>query len=460
MIYVGPATFGYLAAAMEAFAIVAAGLASGEVFRLLTLGLLPPVEPATGASIVVALLVVLSNAQSGGYRIGHFQKPTGHFAHSFSRWNFAFLVALTLGFATKTSSEFSREAIAAFYVLGLVTLTGARLALAELASAARRLGVSTMRRIVVVGFEDSVKEQAERIRAEGEEVAIVSSIALRDDPAWFGDDLALAAAAVRVRRPDDICIAIPWSREEAIETAVDVFLRTPSQVFLGGEKLLARFAEARVAPLGSLNGLSLTRPPLTWLQKLEKRSFDVVVSSLALLALSPFMFVVALFIRLADGGPALFRQTRYGFNQEPFRIFKFRTMRTMENGRTVVQAKKGDPRVTRLGAFLRRSSIDELPQLINVLKGDMSIVGPRPHALAHDQLFVARIAHYARRHNVKPGITGWAQVNGHRGEITDHAALQARLDDDLYYIDNWSLWLDVKIVLMTILSRHAHKNAY
>ena len=211
---------------------------------------------------------------------------------------------------------------------------------------------------------------------------------------------------------------------------------------------------------GPSAGLGLTRPPLTRLQQAEKRAFDLVVASLGLVLLAPFFVLVALAIRLEGPGPILFRQTRYGFNQEPFRIFKFRTMRTLEDGATVKAATRDDPRVTRVGAFLRRFSIDELPQLLNVVAGDMSIVGPRPQALAHDQLYVERIARYARRHNVKPGITGWAQVNGLRGEIRNDEDIQARVEHDLYYVDNWSLWLDLKIVLATALFVVGHKNAY
>jgi len=217
---------------------------------------------------------------------------------------------------------------------------------------------------------------------------------------------------------------------------------------------------AEIAQVGAVSGLTLTRPPLRRLQQFEKRAFDVAVAAAALILLSPALAMVALLIRLDSPGPALFRQKRYGLNQEPFRIFKFRTMRVMDDGAVVRQATRADARITRIGATLRRLSIDELPQLLNVLIGDMSIVGPRPHALAHDQLYFQRLALYARRHNVKPGITGWAQVRGHRGEIPDDSAMLARLDHDLYYIDNWSLWLDVKIMFMTVFSRRAHANAY
>jgi exopolysaccharide biosynthesis polyprenyl glycosylphosphotransferase len=240
----------------------------------------------------------------------------------------------------------------------------------------------------------------------------------------------------------------------------DAFLRTPTEIHLGGEALLDRFKEARIVTFGPSASLALTRPPLTRLQLAEKRAFDLVVASLGLILLAPFFLLVALAIRLESPGPALFRQTRYGFNQEPFRIFKFRTMRALEDGATVKAATRNDPRVTRLGALLRRTSVDELPQLLNVVAGDMSIVGPRPQAMAHDQLYVERIARYARRHNVKPGITGWAQVKGLRGEIRTNEDIQARVEHDLYYVDHWSLWLDLKIVLATALGMFCHEKAY
>ena len=169
---------------------------------------------------------------------------------------------------------------------------------------------------------------------------------------------------------------------------------------------------------------------------------------------------MALLVRLDGPGPILFIQRRYGFNREPFGIVKFRTMAAMEDDAQLISATRFDPRVTRVGAVLRRASIDELPQLLNVLAGDMSLVGPRPHAIAHDQRYEGRIARYARRHNVKPGITGWAQVCGLRGEIVGEDKMRRRVEHDLYYIDNWSLWLDLKIIAMTILSPKTHSDAY
>jgi lipopolysaccharide/colanic/teichoic acid biosynthesis glycosyltransferase len=175
--------------------------------------------------------------------------------------------------------------------------------------------------------------------------------------------------------------------------------------------------------------------------------------------LSPALLLVAALIRLDSKGPALFLQRRYGFNQEPFHIVRFRSMTKMGNGATIVQAKSGDMRITRVGRFIRRWNIDDLPQLLNVLRGEMSLVGPRPHAPAHDQLFERRVALYARRHNVKPGITGWAQVKGLRGEIDTPEKIRYRIEHDLYYIDNWSLPFDLWIIWQTVFSKKACANA-
>ena len=192
---------------------------------------------------------------------------------------------------------------------------------------------------------------------------------------------------------------------------------------------------------------------------IAKRLFDIVAAAIGLVLLLPFFALVALLIRLDSPGPALFRQQRYGFNQKPFHIYKFRTMRVHEDD-LVRQARQDDERVTRVGRYLRRWNIDELPQLLNVLVGDMSLVGPRPHAVPHNQAFERRIGLYARRHNVKPGITGWAQVNGLRGATDTEDKMRRRVEYDLYYIDNWSLALDLQIIGRTIFSRKAYRNAY
>jgi putative colanic acid biosynthesis UDP-glucose lipid carrier transferase len=191
-----------------------------------------------------------------------------------------------------------------------------------------------------------------------------------------------------------------------------------------------------------------------------KRLEDVLLGSLILLMVSPLMLLIALGVKLTSPGPVLFKQRRYGLNGQVVEVWKFRSMTVCDDGDRVVQAKKNDARVTPFGAFLRRTSLDELPQFINVLQGQMSIVGPRPHAVAHNEEYRNMIQGYMLRHKVKPGITGWAQVNGWRGETDTLDKMQSRVDCDLAYVRNWSLWLDIKIIIKTVFKGFVGNNVY
>ena len=202
------------------------------------------------------------------------------------------------------------------------------------------------------------------------------------------------------------------------------------------------------------------RAPLTALERAFKRAVDIVGSAVGLVMFAPLLLAVALAVKIDTRGPVFFRQARGGVNGRKFSIVKFRTMSVMEDGPVVVQATGEDDRVTRVGRSLRRSSIDELPQLFNVLRGDMSLVGPRPHAIAHDLQYSRLIAHYPHRQHVKPGITGWAQVNGFRGETPTVSLMKKRCDLDLWYINNWSLWLDVRILFLTVVEICRSRNAF
>ena len=212
--------------------------------------------------------------------------------------------------------------------------------------------------------------------------------------------------------------------------------------------------------IGDTVAIELQRAALSPTEQAIKRAIDIVLSLLALIVLSPILLAAAIAIRLDSPGPALFRQTRHGFNGRPFRIYKFRTMTVMENGDVVQQAQKSDKRVTRVGRWLRRYSIDELPQLLNVFLGDMSLVGPRPHASAHDRHFTSVIEKYAFRHHMKSGITGWAQVHGARGETDTLDKMQRRVELDIWYINNWSIWLDFSVMIRTVLVVFIGDNAH
>jgi putative colanic acid biosynthesis UDP-glucose lipid carrier transferase len=203
----------------------------------------------------------------------------------------------------------------------------------------------------------------------------------------------------------------------------------------------------------------LERPLKGWRYPL-KRAEDILVSTALLVFVAPLMLLVALLVKLDSPGPMLFRQLRHGFNNRPIVVYKFRTMHASAAGGPVIQASRGDARVTRLGRFLRASSIDELPQLFNVLKGDMSLVGPRPHALAHNEHYGKLIDLYFARHRMKPGITGWAQVHGLRGETDRIEKMERRLQHDLHYVENWTLLFDLKILAMTVWAVLSRANAY
>ncbi len=412
-----------------------------------------------GVGLVAGATFVLANAVRHEYSFANYLQLRGHAWRSFSLWTLVSLLAVAIGFFAKATGESSRAAFLLVYIVGFLAIFAERATLSHFVRSSAAAGGVSARRLFLVGFEQDIEYFTYRYKPWTCGMNVVASAVLRRSESTLDDDLALAAASARMLRPDDIFILAPWSRTDVIDSCVTAFLRVPGRIHLGPERVLDRFVDAHIDKVGAISSLSLSGHPLNLLEIAGKRAFDIVVATTALLLLSPLLLACAILIRLESDGPALFIQRRYGFNRETFRIVKFRTMTTMEDGREIKQATVGDKRVTRIGRFLRRYNIDELPQLLNVLRGDMSLVGPRPHALAHDQLFERRIALYARRHNVKPGITGWAQVNGLRGEIDSPEKIRLRIEHDLYYIDNWSLFFDVWIMFLTVFSRKAYRNA-
>jgi exopolysaccharide biosynthesis polyprenyl glycosylphosphotransferase len=260
--------------------------------------------------------------------------------------------------------------------------------------------------------------------------------------------------------PDDIIIL---ATQKDLSQASDLahYLSTlPCDVHISPIDDVRFLTRSHMVDLGSVITLRLARKPLSLTELVAKRAFDIVIAILAIVALSPLLVTVALAIKLDSRGNILFRQLRHGYNNRVIRIYKFRSMAADKNANMeFISTKENDERVTAVGRILRRTNIDELPQLFNVLTGEMSIVGPRPHATQHNEIFEEQILPFSRRHNVKPGITGWAQVNGYRGPADTLEVMQRRVDYDLYYIDNWSFFLDLKILLMTLFSKKAYVNA-
>jgi putative colanic acid biosysnthesis UDP-glucose lipid carrier transferase len=257
-----------------------------------------------------------------------------------------------------------------------------------------------------------------------------------------------------------VYIALPSRCETKIQVLLEQLQDTTACVYLVPNLPSLDLRQTRTYSINGIPVLALWEIPFSGFQSALKRMLDVCLAGLALLVLFPIMLLIALGVRLTSPGPALFKQLRHGFNGEKFWIYKFRSMRVMENGNKVIQAQRNDSRVTPFGAFLRRTSLDELPQIINVLQGRMSIVGPRPHAIAHNRHYRELISGYMLRHKVKPGITGWAQVNGLRGETDALEKMRERVDYDLYYLKNWSLGLDLLIILRTALICFKTKDVY
>lgn len=290
-----------------------------------------------------------------------------------------------------------------------------------------------------------------------------SSMERRDAPELpLAGTLADLCDAVSADRIDEVIIALPRSALGRAQEIVSRLQQQPVDVRAldTTAKALGFAAEGEATRVGLLGLVQLFVKPRCEEQRFAKTIQDRVIGVLGLLALSPIFLIIALAIKLDSSGPVFFRQRRNGRGGAEFEVWKFRTMRVMENGTAVRQATKNDPRVTRVGRVLRKTSLDELPQLINVVLGTMSIVGPRPHAVAHNVDYGARIPHYLQRHRVRPGITGWAQINGFRGETQSVDQMAARAEHDLWYIANWSVWLDLKIILLTPIYGFVGRNAY
>ncbi|MBB4866407.1 putative colanic acid biosynthesis UDP-glucose lipid carrier transferase [Pseudomonas nitritireducens] len=273
-------------------------------------------------------------------------------------------------------------------------------------------------------------------------------------------DLDALVERARAGDLDRIYIALPMRSEKRIKWLVEQLSDTTTSVYIIPDVFVFDLLHARAQNIDGIPTISIFDSPMVGASALVKRLEDVVLSSLILCLIALPMIVISAAVTLTSAGPVFFRQKRYGIDGRSIEVWKFRSMRVMENGATVTQATRNDSRITPLGGFLRRTSLDELPQFINVFLGDMSIVGPRPHAIAHNEEYRGQISSYMLRHKVKPGITGWAQVNGWRGETDTLEKMQKRVEFDLAYINNWSLWWDLKIVFLTLFKGFVHKNAY
>jgi Undecaprenyl-phosphate glucose phosphotransferase len=377
-----------------------------------------------------------------------------------------FVLLLTIGYIIDDLQGYSRGAFLVQLVCGLVAQIVTRALLWEVVDQACAHGNwrrSGMAMLIMPGADQSVDLRArlatrhERILRSYDLARAICSSGIADLDA----QLASIRKECRALAIDAVLIVFDSDNMALVSHAVSALSELPVRIQLLPIGMLDFMRSSRIGSCGRHRVLELFSGPTSSRDRALKRSMDVLAASTLIVLLSPLLAAFALLIKLDSRGPVLFRQTRHGFNNEPIKVLKFRSMTTFDDTRDCFrQAVRGDPRITRVGRFIRRTNIDELPQLFNVLKGDMSMVGPRPHAVAHNDMFASHIRRMSRRHNVKPGITGWAQVNGLRGETDTIDKMRKRVEYDLYYIDNWSLFFDLKIMIMTVLSRKAYANAY
>jgi Undecaprenyl-phosphate glucose phosphotransferase len=461
--------FSVAAFLVEVAVILLVAVMVGSGYHLLAYGVVGIIESHLAIGALAALAYTLPFLLREEYAIHSYLEGHRDFGRTFIVWNAAILILAVVGFLTKSTDDYSRATLVLFYIVGLAALTGLSVLTRQVLVSLIASGRIACRRIMLVGPEDEVR----RVQAEfagnpgGIRVAaaqVLPALTASEDADSHADNLkrALADAVEKARNlaVDDVVLLVEWSRSELINEIIAAFTVTPVAIHLGASSLIGRFSDARVSRLAAVTALSLTAPPLGPAQAAVKRVFDFVAAGVALVMLSPLFAIIALAIKLTSPGPVFFRQRRRGYNSQEFRIWKFRTMTTLDDGAHVEQARVNDPRVTKIGTYLRRFNLDELPQLINVLRGEMSLVGPRPHAVAHDRLYETRIVSYPRRLNVKPGITGWAQVNGFRGRTETDESMRERVEYDLYYIDNWSVLFDLYIILLTVISPKAFRNAH
>lgn len=453
--------FSLQAGIVDLIAIFVAFSFSDYVYNLVAHGAHRGMFDNAQLGILAAFLFVAFNVKRHSYAIGDYLDLSGHAERVFSLWNSAFLAAATAGFMLRAIADSSRGAFVVFYFVGLGALYASRAALVILTKRHADKGNILTARVMIVGHDAAIGKFLAQHSLARRGMEVVSTRTLDESGKCLEAELADAVDTARRLMPDDIIIVVPIEQSAVVESCMTAFMRVPVAIHLHLDRNnpLHRFSGPLLNGEAAISSFRLPADSMSAIGASLKRACDVCLSLVAIALLAPLFAIVAVAIKLDSPGPVLYRQARHGFNKKHFRIFKFRSMRTSEEGGAIRQATANDPRVTRVGRVLRRFNLDELPQLLNVLRGEMSLVGPRPHALVHDMAFETEISLYARRHNVKPGITGWAQVNGLRGETDTPEKIWRRVHYDLHYIDNWSLVFDIWIMCLTLFSRKAYSNA-
>jgi putative colanic acid biosynthesis UDP-glucose lipid carrier transferase len=383
--------------------------------------------------------------------------PGGSLAAMVGRVTLGWLMAWTLLLVflalSKNAGNFSRLWLVTWLVTGIGLLWIARVAAFLIMAQMRRAGYQHKS---VILYGDTRMLQTVRARIEQATWSgydIIGAISP-------GDDFDLHELDARLK-PDEIWVGVSMAESATLEQVMQSLRHSVANIRLLPDLMMYQILNHGMTITVGIPMVDISVSPMFGSRMLMKAALDYTVAAIALIVLSPLLIVIAIAVKLTSKGPVLFKQKRHGWNDQEIYVYKFRSMEVHnETDGHVTQAQRNDPRVTPLGKFLRKSSLDELPQFINVLQGRMSVVGPRPHALKHNDQYVKLIPKYALRHKVKPGITGWAQICGHRGETDTLDKMEARVQHDIYYLEHWSLWMDIKIIVLTPLATIQNKNVY
>lgn len=384
-------------------------------------------------------------------------------------WLSVALTLLLLAYTTKTSADYSRLVVLTWFITTPILLALWRSTVNMLVGLCRQQGFNT-RRVAIVGARDLGTRVSNLMLTAPwmgltplgfyDDRSPVGSRPLHAEANQVVGNLDYLVKQAHAGDIDIVYITLPMCAEKRIQKLIAKLSDTTVSVYIVPDFFMFDLLNACWTNVGDLPAVSICETPFYGVDGWVKRAEDLVLATLILIGISVPMLIIAMGVKLSSPGPVIFKQCRYGLAGQMIEVWKFRTMKVCENGEEVKQATRDDPRTTKFGAFLRRTSLDELPQFINVLQGTMSIVGPRPHAVVHNEQYRKRISGYMLRHKVKPGITGWAQVNGWRGETETLDKMQGRVEHDLDYIRNWSLWLDLRIIAATCWKGFCGRNAY
>lgn len=441
----------------EITTVIIAATAAKIAYINMYLGQTQPILPYIIPALLLGITFHYCAKQAGLYESTALVAPVVSYGKLLAATALAFLILLGILYILKISEEFSRGWFLTWFAMTASSLFIVR---AMATRRVRRLVASGALRhkIAIVGTAQFARKLKIQIEGSSPSIAVTDLYVIPDTDGQDNGELGLLKDALAHQEIKTVVIGIPTAKSDLIQKTVQELGSYSAELLVCSDLEPYPVAVNGSRNLGAARANIVTLIPQSERQRLLKGLLDCSVAAVALIVLAPLLALIAITIKLDSPGPVFFRQRRLGQNNQVFRIFKFRTMTVSEDGDRVIQARRNDPRVTRVGRFLRSTSLDELPQLINVLTGTMSLVGPRPHAVAHDEQFEQKLDLFSRRRRVRPGLTGWAQVHGFRGETRTTEDIRNRMQHDLYYIDNWSLWLDIEIMVRTafVLFRGAY----